>query len=221
MRYLVASALVVSPVFAMFVACGGEKTPEPKTPEPVATASAEPSVATTAPASTGTAPAPVATVPPATPPAAEAKILAFERSKESGKVDKVGKADGALKPDGEKDAVFTLKVSGPIDALFLASVDKKGDSLGEFQADSLVGSQVQPNELAVAKAGKLTLGLAAFEGDKLLNAADGSLTGAIGAGEHTLTVYVANVPNLKPGKALRVWAQMPDHTVVAGPTLTK
>jgi hypothetical protein len=219
-RYLVASALVVCPVFAMFVACGGEKPPEPKSPEPVATASAEPTMASTAPAA-GTAPEPAASIPPAVAPAAEAKILSFERSKESGKIDKVGKADGALKPDGEKDAVFTLKVSGPIDAIFVASVDKKGDSLGEFQADSLVGSQVQPNELAVAKAGKLTLGVAAFEGDKLLNAADGSLTGAIGAGEHTLTIYLANVPNVKPGKPLRVWVQMPDHTVVAGPTLTK
>ncbi len=219
MRYLVASTLVVAPVFAMFVGCGGDKAPEPKTPEPTTTASADPSVASTAPA--GTAPATAASIPAAIPPAAEAKILGFERSKDSGKVDKVGKADGALKPDGEKDAVFTLKVSGPIDAIFVAAVDKNGDSLGEFQADSLIGSQVQPNELAVAKAGKLTLGVAAFEGDKLLNAADGSLNGAIGAGEHTLTIYLANVPNVKPGKALRVWVQMPDHTMVAGPTITK
>jgi hypothetical protein len=205
----------------MFVACGGEKTPEPKTPEPVvtSTSTAEAPVASTAPAASTAAP--VATIAPATPPPAEAKILSFERSKETGKVDQVGKADGALKPDGEKDAVFTLKLTGPVDAIFIASVDKKGDSLGEFQADSLVGSQIQPNELAVAKAGKLTLGIAAFEGEKLLNAADGSLTGAVGAGEHTLTLYVANVANVKPGKAIRVWVQMPDHTVVAGPTVTK
>jgi hypothetical protein len=190
-------------------ACGGDPKPEAKAPE----VNAMPTE-------------PAKPAEPAPPPMAgrqeavqEAKILGFERSKDFGKIDKVGKEDGKLAADGSKDAVFTLKVSGGVDAIFVAAVDKSGDSMGTFQADTLVGGQTQPNELAVAKAGKLTMGVGVFEGDKLLNKPDGSISGVLVSGEHTLSLYVEAAALLKAGKAVRVWVQMPDHTVVAGPIL--
>jgi hypothetical protein len=199
-------------------ACGGDPKPEVKAPEPVAsTVATTPAPEPTA-SSTGTTAA-VAPPPPREAPAEEAKVLAFERAKDFGKVDKVGKEDGKLSPDGTKDAAFTLKIAGGVDAIFVAQVDKNGDALGTFQADTLTGTQIQPNELAIAKAGKLTMGIGVFEGDKLLNKPDGSVSGVFAHGEHTLTLYVEAATLLKAGKMVRVWVQMPDHTVVAGPIL--
>jgi hypothetical protein len=209
-------------VLVLLAACGGDKT-EAKAPE-ATMATATPAIAEVAPPATTASIAPPVEAPVAPPPArtdsvAEAKVVLFERSKDSGKLDKIGVADGDLKPDGKKDLVFNLKVQGPVDAIFLATVDKKGDSAGTFQADSLTGTDTQPNELAVAKAGKLTEGLAVFKGDVLLNAANGSLAGKIPAGEHALTVHIATSAAIKV--PLRIWLQMPDHTMVAGPILSK
>lgn len=201
-------------------ACGGEAKPEAKAPETASTAVEAPKPAETAPVATA---APTTEAPTAMPPrqesTEEAKVLMFERAKDFGKLDKVGKEDGKLAPDGSKDAVFNLKVSGAVDAIFVAVVDKNGDSAGTFQADTLTGTQTQPNELAVAKAGKLTMGLGVFEGDKPLNKPDGSISGALVKGERTLTLHAEGASLLKAGKMVRVWVQMPDHTVVAGPSL--
>lgn len=211
-----AAALVATAVFA---ACGGDPPPEPKVPQPVATVTA---TATAEPVATA---APVATSePPAIRTAQsteEAKILSFARGADTGKVDKVGMADGSLKPDGQKDASFAIKLTGPVDAFFIAPVDKTGEPTGDFQADTLVGKETMPNELAKHMHGGKTLGIAVYEGDKLLNGADGSLRGKIGAGEHTLTLYIVNAPSIKPGKAVRVYAQMPDGTLVASTPLAK
>lgn len=212
------ATLLVLPALA-FVACGGDPPPEPKVPVPVATvtATAEP-VATAAPVATTTDPTPAIRTQQAVE---EAKILAFARGADTGKVDKVGMADGSLKPDGQKDASFTLKLTGPVDALFLTGVDKTGEPMGEFQADTLVGNETMPNELAKHMKGGKTLGMAVFEGDKMLNAPDGSIRGKLTAGEHSVTLYIANVAGIKPGKSVRVYAQMPDGTVVASTPLAK
>jgi hypothetical protein len=208
-------------LLGLLVACGGDPKPAAQVAAPVASAVESAAASASAPAASASNSGGVLTAAPAagTGPAEEAKVLSFERSKEFGKLDKVGKEDGKLSPDGSKDAVFTLKVSGGVDALFVATVDKKGDSLGEFQADTLVGSQTQPNELAVAKAGKLTQGIAVYDGEKMVNRPDGSISGAVTSGERTLTLYIDAATLLKAGKSVRVWIQMTDHTVVAGPIL--
>lgn len=217
-RASVLAALLALPAVA-FVACGGDPPPEPKAPVvvPTATATAEP-VATAAPVATATEPTPAIRTQQAVE---EAKILAFARGADSGKVDKVGMADGALKADGQKDLSFALRLTGPIDALFITGVDKSGEPAGEAQADTLVGTETMPNELAKYMKGGKTFGIAVYEADKMLNSPDGSIRGKLAAGEHTLTLYVSNVAGLKPGKGVRVYAQMPDGTVVASMPLAK
>jgi hypothetical protein len=140
------------------------------------------------------------------------------KSPDSGQVDRVGPDDGALKPDGVKDLSFVVSVDGPVSAIFLVTVDDQGKPNGEFQADTLIGSSTSPSELG-AKPGKGTSGLGIAEGDKMLNAADGSL-GELGAGPHKVTVYVAPSPALRAGTKVRVYVQRPDKSLVAGGTAT-
>ena len=150
---------------------------------------------------------------------AKAPVLAadaptFETAPDSGKVDRVGSQDGEFTPDGTNDLAFVSKATGPIAAIFIATVDASGTPTGEYQADTLVGNTESPKELG-AKPGMVTRGLAVFEGDKLQNATDGSLS-AIGAGPHTLTLYCAPSEALKPGTKLRVYIRRPDDTLVGG-----
>jgi hypothetical protein len=150
--------------------------------------------------------------------APSAGSVSLEKSPDSGQVDRVGPDDGALKPDGNKDLSFVVNADGPVAAIFLVSVDDQSKPNGEFQADTIVGSNESPKELG-AKPGKGTSGLGVFEGDKMLNAADGSLT-AIGAGPHRVVVYVASNGAIHTGTKLRVYVQRPDKSLVAGGTVT-
>lgn len=159
----------------------------------------------------------VATAMPSTPPA-EASALTIEKSADSGTVDKVGASDGALAPDGINDLVFFAKAEGPVSALFLVGVDESGKPSGTFQADTLIGDAESPAELG-AKPGNGTSGLGMFEGDKVLNAKDGTLQD-VGAGPHSLMIYVAASPAAPTGTRLRVYAQRPDKTLIAGNTVT-
>jgi hypothetical protein len=61
--------------------------------------------------------------------------------------------------------------------------------------------------------------LGVAEGDKLLNAPDGSL-GEVAPGKHRLILYVAPSPDLQAGARLRVYVQRPDKGLVAGATIT-
>lgn len=159
-----------------------------------------------------------ASVPPSKLGTAEAASASLEKSPDSGQVDRVGPDDGALKPDGIKDLSFVVKVDGPVSAMFLVAVDDHGKPTGDFQADTLVGAMESPKELG-AKPGKGTSGLGISEGEKLVNAADGSLT-ELGAGPHQVTVYVAPAPSVKAGTKLRIYVQRPDKSLVAGGTVT-
>src|SRR4051812_22004865 len=62
----------------------------------------------------------------------------------------------------------------------------------QYQPDTLVGQTESPEELG-AKPGRGTSGLGVVEGDKMLNAADGSLS-ELGPGMHRLLLYVAPSP---------------------------
>lgn len=155
---------------------------------------------------------------PASPGVAATSGATLERSPDSGQVDRVGADDGALRPDGVKDLSFVTQVEGPIAAFFLASVDDQGAPTGQYLADTLVGDQPGPRELA-GRPGGTTSGIAVFEGDKMVNAKDGSLP-VLGAGPHRLTLYVAESATLKPGTKLRVYLQRPDKTLISGSMLT-
>lgn len=160
----------------------------------------------------GTTPAPE----PA--PAAAVATPTLEKSPDSGKVDRVGASDGALTPDGTNDLGFVAQTEGPISALFLVAVDDTDKPSGTFQADTLIGAAASPPELG-AGAGNGTAGLGVLEGDKVLNANDGSLQ-ALGAGPHRLLLYVAPTAALSAGSKLRLYVLRPDNTLVAGNSVT-
>jgi hypothetical protein len=158
------------------------------------------------------------TSPPEVAQAPPAPALTLEKSADSGKVDRVGASDGALTPDGTNDLGFVTQTEGPIAAVFLVAVDETGKPSGAFQADTLVGAAESPPELG-AKPGNGTAGLGVLEGDKVLNANDGSLQ-ELGPGPHQLTLYVAPAAALTAGSKLRVYVLRPDKSVVAGSSVT-
>jgi len=151
-------------------------------------------------------------------PTASGGTITLEKSPDSGQVDRVGPSDGALSPDGTNDLGFVTQVDGPIAALFLVAVDDSGKPTGTFQADTLIGESESPAELG-AKPGSGTSGLGVFEGDKALNAKDGSLD-TLAAGPHHLALYVAPSATVSAGTKLRVYVQRPDKSLVAGATVT-
>jgi hypothetical protein len=138
-------------------------------------------------------------------------------SPDNRKVDKIGQADGAIKPDGQMDVVVVADVQGPAKALYVAAVTAKGEPTGDYQADTLVGSEEQPVELSLAGAnGKETSGLVAFESGKQLSAADGSLRD-LSAGPHKLTLHMVDNKSIKDG--IRLWLQRPDGSLASSPVL--
>ncbi|MDB4998114.1 MAG: hypothetical protein JWM74_5546 [Myxococcaceae bacterium] len=179
---------------ASLAACGGDPK-EPKVPGPTTTTT----TTTMAPGDKTT-------------------VTAFAKAPDSMKVDKVGGSDGALKPDGNMDAAYSVEIDGPVTALFVLSSDASGAPNGEYDADTLVGGQDIPKDIGVTLKGHNTAGLGVFEGDKLVSAADGSLN--LPAGKHKLTVYFANTGVLTPGASVVIFAQGADKSVVKGPVST-
>ena len=143
-------------------------------------------------------------------------VKSFTVGPESGKTDKVGGSDGALKPDGNPDLAFTADVEGPIAALFIISVTAKGEPNGEYQADTIVALDQFPADFPIAqRAGMLTAGIGVWEGGKLLSKDDGSLS--IPAGAHKLDIYVSSTGVLKQGSKVQIWTMRPDKTTSKGP----
>jgi len=151
-------------------------------------------------------------------PAAQGATISLAKSADSGQVDRIGPSDGALSPDGTNDLGFAISVEGPIAALFLVAVDESGKPNGSYQADTLVGQTESPTELG-AKPGSGTAGLGVFNGDQALNTKEGALDG-VGDGPHQLTLYIAPSAAVISGTKLRVYAQRPDLTLIAGSTVT-
>jgi len=151
-------------------------------------------------------------------PTQAATTPTLEKSPDSGQVDRVGPSDGALDPDGTNDLGFITRIDGPISALFLLAVDESGKPTGTFQADTLVGHAESPPELG-AKPGVGTAGLGVFDGEKALNAKDGSLE-TVSAGPHQLLLYTAPSSAVSVGTKLRVYALRPDKSLVAGNAVT-
>ena len=191
-------------------ACGGD-TPPAKTPE-TTSASAAPS---DAPAASSAAPAASSAAP--TTPKLKGTVVSFARSSQSGTVDKVGEKDGSLKPDGVKDVVFDLEYEGaPATAVFVMTTDAEGTLTSEFDADTLVGEQTIPAEIAgILNQGKTTYALGVFEGDKLLNGKDGALAAPLAEGRHKLALHISS-KNF-PKSAVKPFVLLTDGTLVKGP----
>lgn len=155
------------------------------------------------------------TPPPATP--APFKAITLEKAPDSGQVDKVGETDGALKSDGVNDLAFALSTDGPVKAIFLVAVDANGRSNGRYQADTLIGDEEVPKDVAI-KWGANTAGLGVSEHGNLVNTPDGSIP-ALPPGPHSIVLYIAPAKVLTPGTRLRVFVQRTDGTVDAGATI--
>ncbi len=145
-------------------------------------------------------------------------VVTLGKAPDSGQVDRIGAADGALSPDGVKDLSFVVEVDGAIESFFLLAVDESGKANGAYQADTLVGEAEVPKDISI-KWGKGTAGLGVAEGDKLLNAPDGSVA-PLGPGHHKLVFYVSASSAIAPGTRLRAFMLRPDKAIVASNVLT-
>jgi hypothetical protein len=145
------------------------------------------------------------------------EIRHLERSKDHLRVDKVGSKDGDLAPDGVSDLVYDLDVEGPVEAILLISTDERGEPNGELAADTLVGKETVPEQVAgLGALGKHTAGLGVFERGKLLNESDGHLP-PLSPGSHALVVHLSTKDIPKSG-AIRVFVRFTDGSLTKGPT---
>lgn len=144
----------------------------------------------------------------------------FDMAPDFLKVDKVGFNDGDFKADGANDTAFTVELTAPVRALFVVVTTADGAPTGDFQADTLVGQEPEPKELTGkgVTQGKSTVGIAVFEGDKLLSKPDGSLP-ALSAGPHALVIYTSAPAGLKFGTYFRLYAELPDKSFAVGPII--
>lgn len=149
-----------------------------------------------------------------------AKITAFAVDNENLNVDRISMKDGNVHADGNRDHVFTATVEGPLDALFLVTVDDKGQPIHGFRADTVSGHSELPQELAAAgqvDVGRLTVWIAVVENNKFVNAENGRVE--LGEGQHVLRLYVPNTGTLRPDSHLRLYGRAPNGAIVGGPTV--
>jgi hypothetical protein len=157
---------------------------------------------------------------PAPPPPESTKVTAFSVDIENLNVDKIAMRDGGIRPDGNRDLVFRATVEGPADALYLVTVNEKGEPHYGFRADTVVGHEELPSELgSVVDVGRLTVWIAVVENGHFINSEGGTL-GNLSPGAHDLKLYVPNTGNLHPGSHLRLYARAPNGGLAGGPTVT-
>ncbi len=160
--------------------------------------------------------APTVGAPKSAPSTVPTRVVSFSVSNENLNVDKVGLRDGLMKPDGARDLAFTAVVEGPFEAIFIISTNAKGEPGYGLRADTLVSNEEVPVELGgVIDTGKMTVGVAALENGKYLNAESGSVR--VGPGTRNLTLYVPNTATLHAGSFVRMYLRIPGGTLLAGP----
>jgi hypothetical protein len=149
-----------------------------------------------------------------------AKITALALHDENLNVDRISMKDGNIHADGNRDHVFTATVEGPIEALFLVTVDEKGAPIHGFRADTVSGHAELPQELAAAgqiDVGRMTVWIAVVENNKFVNTDSGAVS--LAAGPHALKLYVPNTGTLRPNSHLRLYGRAPNGAIVGGPTV--
>lgn len=148
------------------------------------------------------------------------KVTTFAVDADNLKVDRISMRDGGIRPDGNRDLVFSATVQGPADALFLAATDEKGNPQYGFRADTVAGAEELPSELgSVVDVGRLTIWIAVVEDGKFINE-DGGKLKSLAAGPHSLKLYVPNPGNLDAGAHVRLYARAPNGGLTAGPVVT-
>jgi len=193
-------------MFMTLAACGGEEKRPETASAPVASTTAS-SVGSSAPPAASASASAAASVAPPAPAQPKGKVTSFAVAATSGKVDKVGNKDGAFTPDGVKDLVFDAEVEGPAVAIAIVSAN------GSFIADTYSGDEGAPPEVqATVKPGKMTAGVAVYEGGKLLNATNGGLN-ALSDGKHKLVLHISSKD--APKGAFKAFAIFDNKTVAA------
>jgi hypothetical protein len=145
---------------------------------------------------------------------ATTKITAFSVTNENLMVDKVG--THGTKPDGNRDLAFSATIEGPFEALFIASVNQKGDPSYGLRADTLSGNEEIPVELGgLIDTGRMTTAIGVVEHDRFINGESGSAKA--GEGIHVLRMYCSNSATLKPGSFVRLYVRTPAGELVGGP----
>ncbi len=163
----------------------------------------------------GPAKDPTAALGSATPPA---RIESFGLAPESLHVDKIGMRDGALKPDGSLDIVFTARISGPTKSIFISMATEACDPIGGFRASTATGNEPAPAELGGAlELGRMSGGIAVEEGGRFLNGDNGSI--ALTSGPHDVKLYVSNLGTLRDGATVCAYAVGADGSLVRSPPL--
>lgn len=149
-----------------------------------------------------------------------AKVTALVVDNENLNVDKISMKDGNIHPDGNRDLVFTATVEGPMDAIYLVTVDEKGHPVHGFRADTVSGHAELPQELAAAgqvDVGRMTVWIAVVENNRFINEDSGSVK--LEPGPHALRLYVPNTGTLRPNSHLRLYGRAPNGAIVGGPTV--
>lgn len=152
-------------------------------------------------------------------PATTARITSFTLSPENLKVDRVGMRDSVSSPDGSLDLAFGAELEGPLDALFLTTVNDAGQASAGFRANTLRSDEHAPDELGGdLEFGSMSVGIGAVENGRFVNLENGALR--LSAGPHKLALYVANAGSLRPGAHLRLFGRTRSGALVASPVLT-
>jgi hypothetical protein len=153
------------------------------------------------------------------PASSAAAVVAATVAPDSGMVDRVGRGDNALAPDGLPDQSVTMTVQGPIYQLVIISTDVSGAPAGGDENDTIVGSQPIPAAIGSPfTIGSQTWVLGVYENGRLLNNPDGSIP-LLSSGMHTLTAYFS------PGAGFgtrheRIVAVGVDGILALGPVVT-
>ncbi len=151
-----------------------------------------------------------------TTPAVDTKITSFVVAAENLKVDAVGMNRGSISPDGSRDHVFSATIEGPVDALFIAECDEKGNPVYGFRASTVGRNEELPKELGgVIDIGAMTIGIGVVEDKHFVNGEQGGLN--LPAAHHALTLYAPNTAALQPGDYVRLWARSPTGGLAVSP----
>lgn len=148
--------------------------------------------------------------------AVDTKILSFAISPDNLKVDAIGMTHGSISPDGSRDHVFTATIEGPVDALYIAETNEKGDPQYGFRASTVPRNEDIPKELGgPVDTGSMTIGIGVVENKKFVNGEMGGVN--LPPGQHLLTIYAPNTAALQPGDFVRLWARSPTGGLAVGP----
>jgi hypothetical protein len=148
--------------------------------------------------------------------AADTKVLSFAVSPDNLKVDAIGMTHGSFQPDGSRDHVFNATIDGPVDAIYIAEVNEKGEPLYGFRGSTVPRGEELPKELGgPVDVGSMTTSIGIVEKGHFVNGEMGAVS--LPPGQHTLVLYAPNTAALQPGDFVRLWARSPNGGLAVSP----